>query len=524
MTSADLVLLAFAIPFLTALAIPLFHRLPNVREATTLLGAVALFATVMTILGRVMAGERPAAGSLEVVPGLEIAFLVEPLGMIFACVASTLWIVNSIYSIGYMRGNNEPRQTSFYVCFAVALGATIGIAFAANLFTLFLFYELLTLSTYPLVTHKANEDAVKAGRVYLMLLIGTSMVLLLPAIVWTGALAGTLDFAPGGILEGKASPALIGVLLFLYVYGIGKAAVMPVHFWLPAAMVAPTPVSALLHAVAVVKAGVFTVTKVVVYVFGIDLLASAGTTGWMLWVAGFTVIVASIVALRQDNLKKRLAFSTISQLSYVVLAAAILAPISLVGAAVHIAAHAVSKITLFFAAGSVYTAAHVTEISQMNGIGRRMPWTMGAFAIGALSMIGVPPTAGFLGKWFMLSGAYETEKWIAVGVIILSTALNAAYFLPIVYSAFFRKEDEGHAKHHGDHGEAPLPIVIALTLTAIGTVALFLFPGPLVELAQAMVDMGVDAVPDVASDMMPETTPEVSPEMPDAGTATGDEQ
>lgn len=517
MTSSDLVLLAFAIPFLTALAIPLFHRVPNVREAVTLVGAVALFATVMAILPLVLAGERPGAGALEVVPGLEIAFLVEPLGMIFACVASTLWIVNSIYSIGYMRGNNEPRQTSFYVCFAVALGATIGIAFAGNLFTLFLFYELLTLSTYPLVTHKGNEAAMKAGRIYLLLLIGTSMVLLLPAIIWTAALAGTLDFTPGGILAGKASPALIGVLLFLFVYGIGKAAVMPVHFWLPAAMVAPTPVSALLHAVAVVKAGVFTVTKVVVYIFGVDVLADSGTSGWMLWVASFTVIVASIVALRQDNLKKRLAFSTISQLSYVVLAAAILAPISLVGAAVHIAAHAVSKITLFFAAGSIYTAGHVTEISQMNGIGRRMPWTMGAFAIGALSMIGVPPTAGFLGKWFMLSGALETGKWLAVGVIILSTALNAAYFLPIVYSAFFRKEDKDHVKRHGDHGEAPVAIVIALTLTAVGTVALFLFPGPLVDLAKAMMGLGPDGMPDFGAVTLPDVSPDATSAMPETG-------
>ncbi len=498
MTSSDLILYALAIPFVTAILIPLAHRVPNLREAITLVGAGGLFVTVMMILGRVLAGERPSLGPVEVMPRLEIGFNVEPLGMIFACVASTLWVINSIYSIGYMRGNNEPRQTSFYVCFGVSLGATMGIAFSANLFTLFLFYELLTLVTYPLVTHKGNENAMKAGRVYLMLLIGTSMLLLLPAIVWTGFLAGTLDFTPGGILAGNASPALIGVLAFLFVYGIGKAAVMPVHFWLPAAMVAPTPVSALLHAVAVVKAGVFTVTKVVVYIFGIDVLASAGTVDWMLWVSGGTILLASLVALRQDNLKRRLAFSTVSQLSYVVMAAAILAPISLVGAAVHIAAHAVSKITLFFAAGSVYTAAHVTEISQMKGIGRRMPWTMVAFAIGALSMIGVPPTAGFLGKWFILQGAYETEKWIAVGVVILSTGLNAAYFLPIVFSAFFEKERPEHVGEHGDHGEAPLPIVIALTLTAIGTVALFLFPDTLVFLAQSMVDGGamVEGVPD----------------------------
>ena len=366
------------IPFAGAALIPLFHRLPNLRETVTLLTALGLF---LTVLGLTRPDARRRAGRkrsiIEVVPGLALAFKVEPLGMLFALVASALWIVTSIYSIGYMRGNDEPRQTSYYVCFAVALGSTIGIAFAKNLFTLFLFYELLTLSTYPLVTHKANAEAIRAGRIYLVMLLGTSMVLLLPAIVATWVVAGTVDFTPGGILEGKASGWVIGVLLALYVFGIGKAALMPLHFWLPAAMVAPTPVSALLHAVAVVKAGVFTIVKVIVYVFGVEALRTSGQASWLVYVAGATVILASLVALRQDNLKKLLAYSTVSQLSYVVLAAAILTPISVVGAALHIAAHAVSKITLFFAAGSIYTAAHKTEVSELKGIGRRMPWTMG---------------------------------------------------------------------------------------------------------------------------------------------------
>ena len=268
-------------------------------------------------------------------------------------------------------------------------------------------------------------------------------------------------------------------------YGIGKAALMPIHKWLPSAMVAPTPVSALLHAVAVVKAGVFSVLKIIVYVFGIDILASAGTADWLLYIAGFTIIVASLIALQQDNLKKRLAYSTISQLSYVILGAAILAPISAVGAALHIAAHAFGKITLFFAAGSIYTAAHKTEISQLDGIGRRMPWTMGAFAIGAISMIGVPPAAGFLSKWYMLLGAFNTEQFIAVGIIILSTLLNAAYFVPIIYRAFFKAEKNADDEHK--HGEAPWPIVVALTLTASLTILLFLFHQIPLELAHQMI-------------------------------------
>lgn len=487
----NLVLLAVIIPFVGALIIPLFGKTPNLRETVTLVTAGALCLAVFSLLGPVLDGARPGVDVIQVATGLELAFEVEPLGMLFALIAASLWVVNSIYSIGYMRANDEPRQTGFYVCFAVALGSTIGLAFAKNLFTLFLFYEALTISTYPLVTHKQNQEAIRAGRTYLLLLLSTSLLLFLPAIVATWVLAGTLDFTPGGILAGKASAPVVGVLLALYVFGIGKAAVMPLHFWLPAAMVAPTPVSALLHAVAVVKAGVFTILKVATLIFGIDTLSAMGQSAWLTVVAGTTVIAASIVALRQDNLKRRLAYSTVSQLSYVVLGVAILAPISAVGAAMHLAAHALSKITLFFAAGSIYTASHLTEVSQLDGIGRRMPWTMTAFAIGALGMIGVPPTAGFLGKWFMLSGAMQTANWLAIGVMVVSTLLNAGYFLPIVFRAFFREPPPAAAHsgdaHHAPHGEAPWPIVFALTVTAAGSIALFLFPEVAFSLSKMMI-------------------------------------
>ena len=398
MSGEALILAAIVVPLAGALMVAVSGRWPNLREAATLTAAAGLFLTVLAILPPVLAGGRPAVSLITVLPGLVLAFRVEPLGMLFALVASFLWIVNSLYSIGYMRGNDEPRQTSFYAYFAVALASTMGVAFAGNLFTLFLFYEALTLCTYPLVTHRRTDEAVRAGRLYLLLLLGTSFVLFLVAILWTLTIAGTLDFVPGGVLAGKAGPVATGVLLLLYVFGIGKAALMPVHNWLPAAMVAPTPVSALLHAVAVVKAGVFTVVKVLVYVFGIEFLAEIASGDWLIYVAGATVLTASLIALRQDNLKLRLAYSTVSQLSYVILAAAILTPLSTVGAALHIAAHAFGKITLFFAAGSIYTAAHKTEVSELAGIGRAMPWTMAAFAVGTLSMIGVPPTAGFPGQ------------------------------------------------------------------------------------------------------------------------------
>jgi multicomponent Na+:H+ antiporter subunit D len=431
-----------------------------------------------------MAGARPQLFLLELLPGIALGFRVEPLGMLFALIASGLWIVNSIYSIGYMRGNKESHQTRFYIFFAIALAAAIGIAFADNLFTLFLFYEILTLSTYPLVAHKGDAKTVRSARVYLGVLLTTSIGLLLPAIIWTYVAAGTGTFTPGGILEGKIAGPAIGLLLGLFVFGVGKAAVMPVHRWLPAAMVAPTPVSALLHAVAVVKAGVFTLTKVIVYIFGIDFLFAEPSSSWLVYAAAFTIIAASVVALRQQNLKRLLAYSTVAQLSYVVMAAAILKPLAEVGAAVHMVAHAFGKITLFFAAGAIYTAAKKTELHQLRGIARRMPWTMTAFTIGALSMIGVPPTGGFVSKWYILAGAFQADNYVAIAAIIASTALNAAYFLPIIFMAWFLDEDVPPAK---EHGEAPFAAVLALMITAALTLLFFFFNGPVLELEGQLV-------------------------------------
>ena len=482
MNGAYLILIALALPLVGAAGMVAARRRPNLREATTLSCACALFGCVALLVPPVLAGGRPELSGFEALPGLAIAFRVEPLGMLLAVIASSLWIVNSIYSIGYMRGNQEQHQTRFYVCFALALFSVMGIAFSANVFTLFVFYELLTLVTYPLVTHHGSTAARDGGRVYVGLLLGTSILFLVPALVYTWHLAGSTDFRPGGILPAGLGAGALLALLVLYMFGIGKAALMPFHRWLPAAMVAPTPVSALLHAVAVVKAGVFCVVKVAVYVFGLEQLA--GMTDWLALVAGFTIIAASVVALNADNLKRRLAYSTVSQLSYVVLAVAVLAPLSMVGAVLHIAAHALGKITLFFAAGAIYTASHKTEVSQLDGIGRRMPWTMTAFAIGALSMIGLPPAAGFVSKWFMLSGAMAASHWLAVAVIVASTLLNAAYFLPIVHRAFFRAPAPGDAD--AVHGEAPLPMVLALTITAAGTVALFFWPDVPIALARQM--------------------------------------
>lgn len=485
MSSEALIVLAIVAPLFGAVGIVLAGRKrPNLREGVTLVTAVGLVALVWSLLPDIVAGERPYIRLLEFIPGLAVEFRVEPLGMLFAALASLLWVVNSIYSIGYMRGNKEKNQTRFYTLFAVALSATMGVAFSGNLLTLFIFYEILTLSTYPLVAHKGDEKTVASARVYLGILLATSIGLFLPAIIWTYYLAGTLDFVPGGILKGQVDGLAVGLLLALFVFGIGKAAVMPVHRWLPAAMVAPTPVSALLHAVAVVKAGVFTISKVVVYIFGIDFVFGQPDSAWLLYVAAFTIIAASVVALQQTNLKRLLAYSTISQLSYVVMAVAIMRPIAEIGAGIHIVAHAFGKITLFFAAGAIYTASKKTEIADLRGIGRRMPWTMTAFTIGALSMIGVPPTGGFVSKWYILAGAFQADNYVAIATVIVSTLLNAAYFLPIIYLVWFQGEQTPPAR---DHGEAPLAAVIALVITAGLALAFFFFHQTVVELATQFV-------------------------------------
>jgi multicomponent Na+:H+ antiporter subunit D len=481
--SADLMPLAVAVPVAGAIGVALLHRSPNLRETVSFVSAAVLLACVVMLVPVVLQGGRPELVLLELLPDLPLAFRLEPLGMLFALVASVLWPVSTLYSIGYMRGNDESHQSRFFACFALAIACTLGIAFSANLITLFLFYELLTLVTYPLVTHHRDDEARSAGRVYLGILMGTSLTMLLIAVVATWFMAGTTEFTPGGVLGGEVSNAAIGGLLALFVFGIGKAAVMPVHRWLPAAMVAPTPVSALLHAVAVVKAGVFSVVKIVVYIFGVERVSGLSSVDWLPVITGFTIVAASVVALRSDNLKRRLAYSTISQLSYVVLAAALLTPLSVIGAALHIVTHAVSKITLFFAAGAIYTAAHKTNVSQLDGIGRRMPWTMAAFSVGALSLIGIPPLAGFFSKWFIVLGAAETGHWMALAVLLISTLLNAAYFLPIMYAAYFRKEKP---MDHG-HGEAPAPMVAAMAASALMVIGFAAGIGLLLTLAEQLV-------------------------------------
>lgn len=460
----------------TAALIGFSGKRPNLRESWTISAAVLKFLIVLSMLPLIVDGKMVEFFLVTVLPGLDIKFRVDPLGLIFALTASFLWIITSFYSIGYMRSLDEHSQTRYFTCFAVALASATGIAFSANLFTMFVFYEILTLCTYPLVAHKQTPEAIRGARKYLTFLLSTSILFQLPAIIMTYYYAGTLEFSGQGILAGKATETVTIIIFILFIAGITKAAMMPLHSWLPAAMVAPTPVSALLHAVAVVKAGVFTIIRVVLYVFGVDLLKDLNLGTMLVYFACFTIVAASIMALRQDNLKLRLAYSTVSQLSYIILAVALLTPSAIVASILHITMHAFGKITLFFTAGAIYVTSHKTNVSQMNGIGRHMPLTMAAFTIGALSMIGMPPLAGFVSKWYLIQGTFEAHQVIVVAVILISSLLNAGYFLPIVHAAFFRKAPPGESEKHG---EAPPFMLVPLTVTAAGVLILF-FASPFV--------------------------------------------
>ncbi len=481
MSGEMLLIAAMLVPLITCAGIWLTGKVPDLREAVTLFGAVSLFAVAIMIAIKTANGAPPELALGEAVPGLRFALKVEPLGALFALVASGLWIVNSFYSIGYMRGNRERNQTRFYMCFAIALCGAMGVALAGNLFTLFVFYEILTLSTYPLVAHKGDAKAQRGARIYLMTLLGTSIGFLLVAIIWTGALAGSLDFVPGGLLQQAEglTPLVASILLLLFAFGVGKAALMPFHFWLPNAMVAPTPVSALLHAVAVVKAGVFTVLKVAIYIFGEEILNATPSREFILAVACFTIIVASLVAMTKDNLKARLAYSTVAQLAYVTCGAMLADPAGFMGGSLQIAAHAVGKITLFMCAGAIYVATGVQNISDMRGLGKRMPLVFIAFFIASLSIIGIPPLAGDWPKYELMQGAADADLHYVPIVLIVSSLLNIAYLLPIPILALMPPPGSPEPAPFKRPGGAPLLTVAAPCFTAFLCLLMFFTIGPL---------------------------------------------
>ena len=480
-------LLAILAPLVGAGLVMANGKRPNVRETCSLVSAVALFAVVASLIPDVLAGKRLHFTLFELLPGLSFSLRADALSMVFAVSASFLWVVTVFYSAGYMRGLHEHEQTRFNTCFALALFGAIGCAFSDNLLTLYLFYEIVSVCTYPLVAHHQDEESYAGARKYLTYLTSTAKGLILPAMVLIYVLSGTLDFSLGiekGILPPGAHRWVVTALYACCILGFAKNGVMPFHNWLPSAMVAPTPVSALLHAVAVVKVGVFSTVRVMLYVFGVDTMSALNLGIPTALFVSVTIVIGSIVALSKDNLKARLAYSTVSQLSYIILGVALLNPAGIQGGLIHIANHAFSKITLFFCAGAIYVVTHKKNISEMSGLGRVMPFTFGAFALASLSMIGAPPVAGFVTKWYLLNGAWDAGSMIIIVVLLVSTLLNAAYFVPVVYQGFFGKPSDSDLKHK--FTEAHPSMVVPLSITAVISVLIGLYPAFFMRFVQAL--------------------------------------
>jgi multicomponent Na+:H+ antiporter subunit D len=449
------------------------ERSRNLREFWTIAASILKFAIVISMVPFVLKGRILEYTIITLTEGVSFQLRVDQFGLFFGVLASALWIATSVYSIGYVRGLNEHAQTRYFFNFAVCLSATMGIAFAGNLLTLFMFYEVLTVATYPLVAHKETEDAIMGGRKYLAYTL-TAGVVILFAIIFTYTLTGTLDFKPGGFLLGHGSSATLILLFALLILGFGvKAALMPMHEWLPTAMIAPTPVSALLHAVAVVKAGVFGCLRIILYVFGPELLH--GLDLWLIvaYFASFTVLVSGMYALAQDNLKRRLAFSTINNLAIIVMGASLLTPSAITGSIFHMGSHGFMKITLFFVAGAIYVKTHKENISELDGLGRQMPLTMGAFAIGAMGIAGTPPICGFISKWYLAMGSLEAKEVFFLLVLLISALMDVAYFFPIIFNSFFKSPKEDINPHFD---EAPMKMVVPLVITAIVSLILGIFP------------------------------------------------
>jgi multicomponent Na+:H+ antiporter subunit D len=448
----------------------------RLRTGLNLTGALAKLALVVWMLWGVY-HEHHYEARLALLPDLELVLRADPLSLLFVTLSAVLWLVTTIYAIGYLEGS--PHRSRFFGFFSLCVTATVGVALAGNLITFLLFYELLTVSTYPLVVHRGTEVARRAGLSYLAYTIFGGALMLLGT-VWLYTLTGTLEFMPRGFVAGLGDehhPALM-VIFGLLIAGLGvKAALVPLHGWLPQAMIAPAPVSALLHAVAVVKVGAFGIVRVVYDVFGVQFAQGLGLTEPLAWLAAVTIIYGSLRALFQDDLKRRLAFSTVSQVSYIALGVAIAGPVATIGGMVHLVHQGLMKITLFFCAGNLAETLGIHKVSEMSGVGRRMPWTMAAFTVGAFCMIGAPPTAGFISKWYLGLGALEAgQEWVII-VLAGSSLLSAAYFLPILHTTWFCDPPDTWPEEHnfGRKETAWLlllpPVATALMALGVGVLA-----------------------------------------------------
>ncbi len=479
--------IALLVPLLGAVGVMLKGDNENLREGISCVASLILFAIVLSLLPDVFHGKTLVYHMFKLLPGVSITLRADAMSMIFAVVASSLWTIAVFYSMGYMRGLKEHAQTRFNACFALSIFGAIGVAFSDNLFTMYLFYEIVSVCTYPLVAHHQDDEGYHGARKYIIYLTTTAKAFLLPAMILIYVLTGTLNFAPNistGIFPPDVNRTLVIMLYIFCLLGFAKNGVMPFHHWLPGAMVAPTPVSALLHAVAVVKVGVFCTTRVMLYVFGVNLMSTLNLGIPTAYFVSFTILMASIIALSKDNLKARLAYSTVSQLSYIILGVALLTPAGIQGGLIHILNHGFSKITLFFCAGAIFVVTRKKNISEMEGLGRTMPFTFGAFAVASLSMIGAPGVAGFVTKWNLLVGSIQAHQLGILLVLIASTLLNVGYFAPITYKAFFGKRPEGEAV--AGIREAPLSMLIPILIAATVSVIIGIFPDFMMHYVKAV--------------------------------------
>lgn len=486
--SDKILLIALLIPLIGTLGVMIRGKEENVREGISAVSSIILFCVVLSLIPEILAGRTLECHLFTILPGVTITLRADAMSMIFAIVASSLWTIAVFYSMGYMRGLKEHAQTRFNACFALAIFGAIGVAFSDNLFTMYLFYEIVSICTYPLVAHHQDKEGYDGGRKYIVYLTTTAKAFLLPAMILIYVLTGTLDFTTDiryGIFSPDLDKWLVIMLYVFCLFGFAKNGIMPFHHWLPGAMVAPTPVSALLHAVAVVKVGVFCTTRVMLYVFGLDTMSALNLGIPTAYFVGFTVLAASIIALSKDNLKSRLAYSTVSQLSYIIMGVALLTDAGIQGGLIHIANHAFAKITLFFCAGAIYVAAHKKYISEMEGLGKTMPFTFGAFGIASLSMIGAPPVAGFVTKWSLLVGSIQAHQLGILLILIASTMLNAAYFAPVTYKAFFGKRPKGEAFQ--GIKEAPLSMLIPILIACTISVILGIFPNIMMDFVNKVI-------------------------------------
>jgi len=475
--SSPLLLIALLMPLIGAIGVMLKGKDENIREGISCIASLILFGIVLYLAYDVWHGKRLVFNMFNLLPGVSVTLRADAMSMIFAIVASSLWTIAVFYSMGYMRGLKEHAQTRFNACFALSIFGAIGVAFSDNLFTLYLFYEIVSVCTYPLVAHHQDEEGYHGARKYIIYLTTTAKAFLLPAMILIYVLTGTLNFAPNastGIFPPDVNKTLVIMLYIFCLFGFAKNGIMPFHHWLPGAMVAPTPVSALLHAVAVVKVGVFCTARVMLYVFGVNLMNSLNLGIPTAYFVSFTILMASVIALSKDNLKARLAYSTVSQLSYIILGVALLTPAGIQGGLIHIVNHGFSKITLFFCAGAIYVVTHKKNISEMEGLGKAMPFTFGAFAIASLSMIGAPPVAGFVTKWNLLVGSMQAHQIGIMLILIASTLLNVGYFAPVTYKAFFGKRPEGEA--YTGIKEAPLSMLIPILIACAISVIIGIYP------------------------------------------------